>query len=118
MYFCPLEVNDLVDVLLLMVEKELSGLYHVISPESLSKYEFGLRIAKTFKFDDRLIKPVSWAEAGLKATRSPNLTLQVDKLVRDLDRPIPDLRAGIARFYALYRNGYPQQVHSYAASGS
>ena len=44
--FSPLYVTDLVDTLVKMIEKELSGLYHVVSPESLSKYAFGERSRK------------------------------------------------------------------------
>ena len=110
--FCPLQVNDLTDVLLEMIEKRLSGLYHVLSPESLSKYDFGCRIAETFGFDSSLISPITWADAGLKATRSPNLTLRVDKLQRDLGHSLPGLEQGIRRFHSLYQEGYPERIKS------
>ena len=110
--FCPLQVNDLADVLLEMIEKRLSGLYHVLSPESLSKYDFGCRIAEAFGFDTTLISPITWADAGLKATRSPNLTLRVDKLQRDLGHSLPGLEQGIRRFHSLYQEGYPERIQS------
>ncbi len=115
--FCPLEVNDLADVLLEMIEKDLSGLYHVLSPESLSKYEFGCRIAKEFGFDSSLITPITWEDAGLKATRSPNLTLRVDKLQADLGHALPGQEEGIKRFHRLYQEGYPQNVQSLVKLG-
>lgn len=115
--FCPLEVNDLADVLLEMIEKDLRGMYHVLSPECVSKYEFGCRIAAEFGFDQKLITPINWTEAGLKATRSPNLTLRVDKLVRDLGHALPGQEKGIRRFYKLYQEGYPAYLQSLGQAG-
>jgi dTDP-4-dehydrorhamnose reductase len=93
-----------------MLEAGLGGLYHVVSPESSSKYDFGLRIAQRFGLDASLISPTSVQQAGLKAARSPNLTLRTDKLANALGQPIPTLSTGLERFYTLYQQGYPQKV--------
>lgn len=115
-FFCPLEVNDLVDILLHMIEKRLSGLYHVVSSESLSKYEFGCSLARQFSLEESLITPISWQDGGLKATRSPNLTLSSDKLSRALGKPPPGQLSGIQRFHSLYLQNYPQRISSYAVA--
>lgn len=109
--FCPLLVNDLVDIFIRMLEMQLSGLFHVVSSECLSKYEFGMRLAERFNLDGRLINPISVALAGLKANRSPNLTLRSDKLARLLRQPLPSISTGLDKFYTLYQQGYPQQLH-------
>ncbi len=114
-YFCPLLVNDLVDVLLRMLEGGLTGLYHVVSPQPISKYDFGCAIARRFGLDESLIQPLSWREGGLRAARSPNLTLRVDKLKRDLDDGLPDLQRGLDRFYALHLAAYPQRLRGYGS---
>jgi len=108
--FCPLLVNDIADLFYAMLEKGLSRLYHVVSSQSSSKYEFGVTIANRFGFDANLITPVSVTEAGLAAIRSPNLTLRVDKLIHDLGVVPPALSPGIERFYSLYQQYYPQRV--------
>ncbi|MDH5605601.1 MAG: sugar nucleotide-binding protein, partial [Anaerolineae bacterium] len=108
--FCPLLANHLADTLLLMLGRELSGLYHVVGPECLSKYEFGRRIAARFGFNPDLVSPVTVAEAGLKAPRSPNLTLRVGKLTRDLGEPLPGIDAGIEQLFELYQQGYPKKL--------
>jgi dTDP-4-dehydrorhamnose reductase len=108
--FCPLLVNDIADLFYAMLGKGISGLYHVVSSQSSSKYDFGVAIANRFGFDPNLISPVSVAEAGLAAVRSPNLTLSVDKLIHDLGMVPPTLSPGIERFYTLYQQNYPQRV--------
>ncbi|MBS1250400.1 MAG: dTDP-4-dehydrorhamnose reductase [Chloroflexi bacterium] len=109
-YFSPLLANDLGNILLNMLAENLQGLYHVGSQKSLSKYEFGVKIAENFGFDPNLIRPTALADAGLGASRSPNLSLCVDKLIHNSSISIPKLSTGLSRFYALYQQGYPQSL--------
>jgi len=109
-FFCPLLVNHLASLLLRMVERDLQGLYHVVSAEHLSKYEFGCRIARLFDLDERLITPSSWKVGGLQAQRSPDLTMNTGKLARDLGTGLPDQQAGLQRFRELFDSGYAQQI--------
>ena len=109
-FFCPLVVNDLADLLLEMLGRGLSGLYHTVSSESISKYAFGVAIANRFSLDGNLITPTSWKEGGLTARRSPNLTLNTGKLAATLGRSLPGIEPGIERFFRLQQAGYPQQI--------
>ena len=112
-HFCPLYVTDLVDTIFAMIDKNLSGLYHVVSPECLSKYDFGRRIADKFDLDSGLIQPVSVNDGNLLAKRSPNLTLRVDKLLA-ADIQLPGQSAGLERFYTHCQHGFPELIKSYA----
>jgi len=106
-YFCPLLANDLAHIFIRMLNAGLSGLYHVVSSECLTKYEFGLAIARRFGLDESLIVPTSVEESGLKAPRSPKLTLRTDRLAAALGEPLPTLSPALDRFYQLYQQGYP-----------
>jgi dTDP-4-dehydrorhamnose reductase len=108
--FCPLLVNDLAGIFLKMLASGLSGLYHVVSSECISKYDFGVAIAEKFGFDPHLIIPKSVEKSGLKAKRAPNLSLKVDKLTRDLDEAPPNITPGLERFFKLYRASYPRKL--------
>ena len=115
-YFCPLLANDLAAIFLQMLELKLSGLYHVVSRECLTKYEFGIRLARHFGLDESLIQPVSWEQSGLIAARSPNLTLNTDKLTRVLGAPPPTVTTGLERFYRQYLQGYALQIQQMSAA--
>jgi dTDP-4-dehydrorhamnose reductase len=112
-WFCPMFVSDLADTLIRMLEKDLSGLYHVIGSEALTKYDFGARIARQFGFVEGLVQPISVEESGLKAKRSHNLRLSVHKLSTDLGVNIPGVSTGIEKFYTQHQQGYPQKMRSY-----
>lgn len=109
-FFCPLLVNDLADLLLEMLRKDLSGIYHTVSSQCISKYDFGVSIANRFGLDAGLISPTSWKEGGLTARRSPNLTLNTQKLSAAIGRPLPGIESGIQRFFELYQDGYPALI--------
>lgn len=111
--FCPMLVNDLVELLIKMNEKGLTGLYHTVSSEKISKYEFGLALATKFGFDSELIKPISVNEGGLAAVRSLNLDLVTSKLVKDLGGPTPGIQSGLDKFLNLYQSGYAEMLHGF-----
>jgi dTDP-4-dehydrorhamnose reductase len=112
-YFCTMFVNDLAETLVGMLEKGLSGLYHTVGSEALTKYDFGVKIARQFGFDPKLVIPISVEESGLKAKRSHNLRLSVHKLSTDLGISIPGVSTGIEKFYTQHQQGYPQKMRSY-----
>jgi dTDP-4-dehydrorhamnose reductase len=113
-WFCPMFVGDLAETLLRMLERGLSGLYHVVGSEALTKYDFGVRLARQFGYDERLVIPISIAESSLKARRSHNLRLSVHKLSTRLGSDIPGVSTGLQKFYTQFQQDYPQKMRSYA----
>ncbi|MCX8063171.1 MAG: SDR family oxidoreductase, partial [Anaerolineales bacterium] len=111
-FFCPLLANDLAQILLTMMQLNLKGLYHVVAPQAISKYEFGVQIAQAFDLDANLIRPISVTQAGLRAARSPKMTLSVAKLQKVFPQPLPTIQQGLQRFVALYREGYPERLRA------
>jgi dTDP-4-dehydrorhamnose reductase len=109
-YFCPLLANHLAQILLEMLSRELNGLFHVVSSQCSSKYEFGVALARQFGLDEGLISPASVEQSGLKAARSPNLTLRNTKLTQALQQKIPDLSTGLMQFYTLYQQDFPHKI--------
>jgi len=109
--FCPLLVNEIGSILFAMLERGLSGLYHVFAGEATSKYDFGVALAQQFGLEAGLILPTSVVESGLKATRAPNLSMSTHKVSTALGRAMPRLSPAIHRFWELYQQGFPQKLH-------
>ncbi|MCA1899263.1 MAG: SDR family oxidoreductase [Chloroflexi bacterium] len=116
--FCPMLVNDTARILVRMLERGLSGLYHVVGPQAMSKYQFGVEIARKFGLRESEISPKSINTSSLIAKRSSNLCLSINKLCADLDDVPPDFSTGLNEFYVQFQQGYPQKIRSYQqASG-
>lgn len=115
-FFCPLHVGDLAAIMLELLEKDLNGHYHVVSSDNVSKYDFGVAIAKRFGLDAKLIEPAGAVSAGAAAPRSPNLTLSTTKVVKVLGRRMPTVAAGIERLYDQFQSGYRTKLLAMAAA--
>lgn len=111
--FCPMLVNDTARILVKMLGKGLHGLYHLVGPQAMSKYHFGVEIARKFGFKENEISPKSINTSSLIAKRSNFLCLSINKLCTDLDEVPPDFSTGLDEFYAQYKQGYPQKIRSY-----
>jgi dTDP-4-dehydrorhamnose reductase len=114
--FCPTLVNDLSGILLRMLDRGLSGVFHVSGSERISKYEFGRCVAATFGLDPKKMLPSQIAEANLKARRSLDISLNTTKISQTMGVEMPSVEAGLRRFRALYDEGYPAQLKSYLAA--
>lgn len=111
--FCPMLVNVTARLLLEMLQKNLTGLYHVVGAQAMNKYQFGIEIARTFGLGESLISPKSVLSSELTAKRSHNLWLSTHKLSTDLGHEIPSFSTGLAEFYTQFQQGYPQKIRSY-----
>lgn len=112
--FCPLYVEDLSEILLEILAKRLNGLYHVVSPEPISKFDFGMKIANRFGFDPGLIKPIKMADIKREAPRALNLSLKAGKVQNALGRELPSIEEGIDHLYRRWEEGYHLQLRNIA----
>jgi len=104
--FCPILVNDLGDVILEMLGRRLTGLFHVVGSEACSKYEFASCLAGTFGCNQALVRPTSIEDSALRASRPKTTSLSTSKVRCALGRSMPTLDAGLKRFKALRDNGF------------
>jgi dTDP-4-dehydrorhamnose reductase len=111
--FCPALVNHTARLLVAMLEKSLCGLYHVVGGQAMSKYQFGVEVARKFGLRESLISPKSVEGSGLTARRSHNLWLSTHNLSTDLNLDIPLFSTGLDEFYTQYQQGYPQKIRGY-----
>lgn len=77
----PTFIDDIVNALDVLIQKEEKGIFHVVGSQSITPYEACLRIAKEFELDSNLISKTTRREyfAG-KAPRPFCLKLKNDKI--------------------------------------
>ena len=107
-YFSPIYVGSLIEVMISMFRNDLRGIYHVGGSESCSKYSFGRMIASVFGFDADIIEPTSIDEAQLKAPRPRNLSLNTSKVSMDQDVRLLNVQEGIS----LFKKSAPVRLES------
>jgi dTDP-4-dehydrorhamnose reductase len=91
---------DLAEILMKMLEKDLEGIYHVASSNSMSRYEFALCIAKTFGLDSKLAIPTPFQTIAtvfnLKTARPEDVSLNANKIESVLER-MPTIEEGLVK---------------------
>ena len=78
----PTYVRNLVEIILKLIEKKASGIYHTAGSDVLSRYEIAIKCAEVFEHDKKLIIPIK--SFNQIATRPKNVSLNLTKLKRFL----------------------------------
>ena len=84
----------LAETIVELTERSATGVFHVTSPDALTKYEFGLAAAQTFGLDSNLITPTT---ADIHPPRSGNISLDVSKVQVELGHQLPTQVEGLQR---------------------
>lgn len=79
-FFNPLYTEQLAYAIRVLLDINYSGVINIGSDKPLSKYDFLIKLANTFKFDEKLIRPISVDKGVLGAKRPKNTTLNINKM--------------------------------------
>ena len=112
-FFCPLLAKHLARLLFEALERGLQGLYHLVAADCMSKYEFGVLLARRFGLDASLIKPSSVENSGLSAARAHNLTLRADKFAAAVNHAISTIEDGVEEFHRQALSRYPENLREW-----
>ena len=97
----PTYVENLAEITAALVAAEASGIYHVVGAEEIARYEFARRVAKTFRIDETLLRPVPIAALHSPTPRPKESSLRTDK-VRDAVGVAPiGVAEGLRRMLAM-----------------
>lgn len=95
-YFTPILMKPLIDAAHELVDACASGIFHMVGDERISKYDFGIRIARTFGLDIGLIKPTLLAKRSDLTPRPLDLSLDNSKLCAAIAHGIGDVDSQLA----------------------
>jgi len=102
-YGTPTLVDDLVQVIIRIIEKDVSGLYHAAGKTCLNRFEFAIKLAEIFHLDKSLIKPVTKIEKKQNAPRPNRTCLDSSKLEEIIEFDFCDIDSGIKILYENYK---------------
>jgi dTDP-4-dehydrorhamnose reductase len=93
----PTFADDLAEALLGILDKAVSGVFHVCGPDCLNRVESGLMIADVFGLDRRLIVPTPSSTVRLPAKRPAYSCLDASKAEELLGRGFMSFQEGLER---------------------
>jgi len=97
-YNTPTLAGSLAEITIEAVQKDLQGLYHASGSERISRYEFARQIAKTFRLDSSLIRPIKMSQlTAWIAKRPKDSSLNIDKIQKRLKAKPLNITEGLNR---------------------
>ncbi len=84
-FFNPVLISQLAKIISSLIQKNISGILNISSDEKISKYKFGLMIAKTLNLNPKLIKPITLSSKKKLKRRPKNMTLDNSVLKKILN---------------------------------
>lgn len=105
-YYSPILVNDLANILDKIIANNIRGLFHVCSTGSISKYDFGINLKNTFQINTGFIRRKSFLDFNFKASRSRNMAMNNSKIVKLLGVNIRTPQESLVEFKQLYDQKY------------
>ena len=102
-FFSPIFVPSFAKILEKTFDKKFSGIFNLGSLTPISKYEFGILIAKIFNFNKDLIKPISLTSKKL-VIRPMNMSLDSSKILKKINFKVPTISRMILELNEDYQN--------------
>jgi UDP-4-amino-4,6-dideoxy-N-acetyl-beta-L-altrosamine transaminase/dTDP-4-dehydrorhamnose reductase len=84
-YFTPILVDELVKKTHQLIDLNAVGIFNIVGNERMSKYEFGIRLAKHFSFDSGLLNKISINSKSNLVKRPRDMSLSNKKLCQVLN---------------------------------
>ena len=104
--FAPLEASTLSGLLFDMMDRNLSGLYHLGSANAVTKYAFAQLVADAFGFDLNHVLGASVADVSFAAPRPRNTSLDSARCANALGRSLPTVAEGVRTMRDLQDAGW------------
>jgi dTDP-4-dehydrorhamnose reductase len=92
--------TSLAEMTLEIVERKLTGIYHLSGATRISRHEFAILLAKTFKFDTNLIIPTLSTELSFPAKRPHDSSLNTLKAQQTLANQPLQMEVALKKFKA------------------
>jgi dTDP-4-dehydrorhamnose reductase len=97
-YNTPTLADNLAEITIEAVQKDLQGLYHASGSQRISRYEFARQIAKAFHLNENLIKPIKMGQlTAWIAKRPKDSSLNTDKIQKQLKTKPLNITDGLNR---------------------
>lgn len=109
-FYTPILAQTLANVVHELINNRARGIYNVVGDERISKYEFGLKIAKQFKLDTNLIKPISMTDKLNLVKRPLDMSLSNNKVSHFLGRKLGGIDEHVFELYKQEQLGVAHEI--------
>ena len=111
-YYTPMLIEPLVNSVHELVNKKAKGIFNVVGDDRISKYDFGLRLAKEFNLDNDLIDEGKIIDKPSLVNRPHDMSLSNQKVSNYLCKKMGGLDEHISKLIAQEASGLAQELQA------
>lgn len=111
-FYTPILIDELVDVVNKLVAQSVTGIVNVVGNERVSKYQFGLTLAKVFQLDKKLIQKVNLQVEEKSIKRPLDMSLSNNKVKEILNCKFSSLEQSLVELKAQQKAGRYDELYS------
>jgi len=111
--FTPVSISNLIRTTHELILKNVSGIINIASDERISKYDFGLKLAKAFDLDCNLIRASAIEDRKDLIARPKDLSLSNTKARKILNRELGSIDLQIEDLLSEASNGLKEKMNSF-----
>lgn len=111
-YYTPILVESLVDAVHELVQKKAKGIFNVVGDDRISKYDFGLKLAREFNLDNSLIEEGKITDRSSLVNRPHDMSLSNEKVTNFLSRTMGGLDQHILKLKAQEASGLAKELQA------
>mgnify|MGYP001241352180 CR=1 FL=1 len=111
--FTPIYIGSLIDLIDYLISKNKRGIYNLSTNNQISKFDFGLKIAKHFNLNDKLIK----ASEDKTVLKPKNMALLNNKIKKFIPSNFFSLEKNIKKFKNDFEKSHIKQFYKFHPYG-
>jgi len=97
LFYSPTYVANLGEMILAIIKRDLTGIYHTAGCERISRYSFVIKVADIFSLDKNLIKPIASEGLHKRPLILKDSSLSTENTQRMLQIPFDTVDTGLKR---------------------
>ncbi len=111
-YYTPILIDPLVHNVHELVQKGAKGIFNMVGDDRISKYDFGLKLAREFNLDNSLIKDGKIIDKPSLVNRPHDMSLSNKKVSNYLGKKMGGLDQHILKLKAQEMSGLSQELQA------
>jgi len=109
-FYTPILIETLVNAVHDLLNQKVSGIFHVVGDERISKFEFGLEVAELFNLDTGLIKKGKLQDQHKLTRRPKDMSLSNQKVTSVLGRNLGGAKEQLLRLQQQEMLGLVKEI--------
>lgn len=109
-FYTPILAEVLANAAHDLVKMRVSGVFNIVGDERISKHDFGVKVAKAFDLDAKLIIPSRLSDHAGLVKRPHDMSLLNQKAAQLLGRKFGNVDDNLHKLNLQEKNGYAQEI--------